>query len=313
MLKFKRVLSIILSFLMLTTSVFASGIDKETLHKEYAKNIKNNPENKSLTFYATDIRVNEETGEVTFKNSNEFDGDFDGREYVVDTLTVLYEEIMEFAEEYRWFDEFCKGEYTFITFYVSEKDYAENDRVHVISVYTIAKNAVYYGANKNSHMVKAIEDMKARGIMVGYPNGSFMEKGSMTRAEFSKVIYKFSNPESSDLPEIDAAFSDVSKEHWALPYISACVKNGSVKGFEDGTFRPEEKITAEQAIKILICELGFGEEAEKMGGYPQGYTALAKEKGILAECENAEEYPMAVLMRGDAAIMFYNAINNFKN
>ncbi len=284
-----------------------TGIDKASLNKEYNEKIRENPEYTDLTFYASDIKVNEKTGEVTFKNSNKFDGDYDDREYVIDKNTVHYEEILDFAEEDRHFDEFCKGEYTFITFYVSKKDYAELDRVPVISVYAIAEKAVYYGANENSHMLKAIEYMKERDIMVGYPNGSFMEKGSMSRAEFAKVIYKFSNPENSDVPESDTPFSDVPKEHWAASYINACTKSGAIKGFEDGTFRPEEKITAEQAIKILVCELGFGEDAEKIGGYPKGYVALAKEKGILEETENAFEYPMAVLMRGDAAIMFYNA------
>lgn len=46
-------------------------------------------------------------------------------------------------------------------------------------------------------------------------------------------------------------FPDISG-HWAQNYIEKLAKAQIVNGFEDGTFRPNEDVTLEQAIKIVV-------------------------------------------------------------
>ena len=48
-----------------------------------------------------------------------------------------------------------------------------------------------------------------------------------------------------------------------------------LQGNGDGSFSPEEETTAEQAIKILVCALGYEPMAEEKGGYPTGYLTVA--------------------------------------
>ncbi|MBR2916661.1 MAG: S-layer homology domain-containing protein [Clostridia bacterium] len=52
-----------------------------------------------------------------------------------------------------------------------------------------------------------------------------------------------------------ADFSDV-KGHWSEEYVNAMVKEGYIKGYEDGTFRPDKTITNTEALILLSRMLG---------------------------------------------------------
>jgi hypothetical protein len=54
----------------------------------------------------------------------------------------------------------------------------------------------------------------------------------------------------------------------------------------DGTFRPDDAVTYEQAIKMLICSIGYSTKAEELGGYPQGYVMIANQEGITSGTTN---------------------------
>ena len=53
-----------------------------------------------------------------------------------------------------------------------------------------------------------------------------------------------------------AALSDI-KDHWAKDYITKAIGSGIVKGYPDGTFKPENNITRAQAASILVKALGL--------------------------------------------------------
>lgn len=69
------------------------------------------------------------------------------------------------------------------------------------------------------------------------------------------------------------AFSDVSLNFWAYDKIDQMYKSGVISGFEDGTFRPDESITREQAAAIFtnFFELTQKEEAKKFVDVLDGY------------------------------------------
>ncbi|MCC2684609.1 MAG: hypothetical protein K0R75_1508, partial [Paenibacillaceae bacterium] len=50
-------------------------------------------------------------------------------------------------------------------------------------------------------------------------------------------------------------FSDVPADHWAAAAISAAVERGIADGYEDGTFRPDAKVSREQFAKLLALTL----------------------------------------------------------
>ncbi|MGB9552927.1 MAG: S-layer homology domain-containing protein, partial [bacterium] len=93
------------------------------------------------------------------------------------------------------------------------------------------------------------------GVVNGYPDGTFRPDGLLTRAEFAKMVIlalKIS-PSYPSAP----TFSDVSKDHWGFSYIEAAAKAGLFKGFPDGSFRPEEPVTKEQILTVIVRNAGW--------------------------------------------------------
>lgn len=130
--------------------------------------------------------------------------------------------------------------------------------------------------------------LNENGIIVGDPDGDMREGDEITRAEFAAVLCRAmgceNETENDDLKQKNY-FPDVPAEHWAAGYVNFAYENGAISGFPDGNFYPEEKVTNEQVIKMLIGAWGYGDEAEKNGGYPNGYVKVAKEHGVLDTIE----------------------------
>ena len=100
---------------------------------------------------------------------------------------------------------------------------------------------------------KAINAAVQRGIMKGYPDGSFRPNAPITRAEFTQMISTIDNK-----PYGVAPFADVVG-HWAERPIGSEYQAGRIKGYPDGTFRPNAFITRAEAVVILnkIFERNF--------------------------------------------------------
>ena len=49
----------------------------------------------------------------------------------------------------------------------------------------------------------------------------------------------------------DVAFSDFGADHWAYSYVSTLVGDGTINGFEDGTFRPEATVSRAEFVKMI--------------------------------------------------------------
>lgn len=130
--------------------------------------------------------------------------------------------------------------------------------------------------------------LNQNGIIVGDPDGDLREGDEITRAEFAAVLCRAmgceDETENDDLKQKNY-FPDVPAEHWAAGYVNFAYENGAISGFPDGNFYPEQKVTNEQVIKMLIGAWGYGDEAEKNGGYPNGYMKVAKEHGVLDTIE----------------------------
>lgn len=130
--------------------------------------------------------------------------------------------------------------------------------------------------------------LNQNGIIVGDPDGDLREGDEITRAEFAAVLCRAmgceDETENDDLKQKNY-FPDVPVEHWAAGYVNFAYENGAISGFPDGNFYPEQKVTNEQVIKMLIGAWGYSDEAEKNGGYPNGYMKVAKEHGVLDTIE----------------------------
>jgi len=69
--------------------------------------------------------------------------------------------------------------------------------------------------------------------------------------------------------------------HWAESYIVAMSRNGVIAGMPDGSFRPDDSITLQQFVTLIMrCE--YGEIDPVYGGdWASGYMHRALEYGII--------------------------------
>lgn len=93
---------------------------------------------------------------------------------------------------------------------------------------------------------KAINYVVGKGLISGYPNGTFKPNESITRAEFAQMISGYVKNEKAGSSD----FKDV-KDHWAKDAIDKLYGNKNVNGYPDGSFKPNAKITRAEAVTIL--------------------------------------------------------------
>ncbi len=109
-----------------------------------------------------------------------------------------------------------------------------------------------------------ITALGVKGIINGYPDGTFMPDSNIARAEFAVVLAKAmgwaANPGGHD-------FADAAEiPSWARGYISAAVGKGVISGYEDNTFRASRPITRTEIAVIVVRALGLGSGATEAGG-----------------------------------------------
>lgn len=164
----------------------------------------------------------------------------------------------------------------------------------------ISTNAAYRGA---------VDFLVSNGTLTGYDDGTFRPDADITRAEFAIVLTRamglrtdYSERELASLP-----FSDIAPSNWAASFICACYKNGYIDGMGDGTFQPTQKVTHEQAVKMIVCAAGIEiGEASAGGKWYDRYIAAAEKNNLLKNVNSKVGYPIS---RGNVAQIVYNTIN----
>lgn len=105
----------------------------------------------------------------------------------------------------------------------------------------------------------AISTMAAAGILTGYEDGAFRPSAPITRGEFAAVAARF----DSALYVGNDMFTDIAG-HWAAPYINRAAQKGWIKGYEDGTFKPDQYITRAEAMTLVNAVLDRRVHAENV-------------------------------------------------
>ncbi|PZT53781.1 hypothetical protein DN757_20720 [Paenibacillus silvae] len=111
---------------------------------------------------------------------------------------------------------------------------------------------------------KEIEEAQAAGIMNGLSSSVFGPEGSITRAQMATIAYRWLQKQEANAGATEtasatpatsttasAAFTDVPADLWAADAIAYVQSAGLMTGYQDGTFKPEGKLTRAEAVKVL--------------------------------------------------------------
>lgn len=126
----------------------------------------------------------------------------------------------------------------------------------------------------------AISTMTGLGIVQGYNSTTFEPSAPITRAQFAAICARFDTGKSSGTQ----TFTDI-KGHWAEKYIERAAELGWIKGFEDGTFRPDTYITRAQAMTMINRVLNR---------IPEDASDLLPDMNVWPDCNPGDWFYLAV-------------------
>jgi hypothetical protein len=104
-----------------------------------------------------------------------------------------------------------------------------------------------------------IRGLAEKGILAGYPDGTYRPDNTMTRAEFAAVLNKAFPELQPTRPGI--TFRDVRSNYWAAQVIQRAYRSGFMAGFPNGTFGPQQNLVRIQALTSFMN--GFRLTSEK--------------------------------------------------
>lgn len=157
------------------------------------------------------------------------------------------------------------------------------------------------------YYAQAAAALEKLGVISGYPDGTYGAEKTITRAEMAVIVCKIIGKDAeAEAAKGETVFDDVASDHWASGYINIAVKEGIISGDGDGNFRPEDEVKYEEAIKMIVCALGYAEEVEfDPSDWSKAYLEIANEKGITADLKGKKG---EAATRGDIAVMSYNGL-----
>lgn len=166
-----------------------------------------------------------------------------------------------------------------------------------------------------------VTKLSNKGIIEGYPDGTFRPDALVKRSELVTMLVRLKKL-TLYKPSI-STFKDVATNNWAYGYIMAIQKNGLMKGYPDGTFKPDANVTRAELAVVLGRLEGLENEASKIThptiaaydinkvpswampyvdlGFQPQYNFLTGRAGYIAPQENAT--------RGEVAYGLYVVIN----
>ena len=145
------------------------------------------------------------------------------------------------------------------------------------------------------------------GIIDGYPDGTFKPENPVTRAEFAKLIVTTMGlgDAAKLMAGVVTPFSDVPATHWASGYINLAHSQDIVNGYPDGTFKPSGNVTYAEALKMVLCALGYTEDLIKPIYWPVTWIARAVNVGLT---KGVDVSPNLAAPRGEIAALLENSL-----
>ncbi|WP_415841069.1 S-layer homology domain-containing protein, partial [Paenibacillus typhae] len=200
---------------------------------------------------------------------------------------------------------------------IEGKYYAEINSL-TNSTYTIVWHPLEFKDIEKHWAKDAVNNMGSRMVVTGTGDELFSPDRDITRAEFAAIIVRGLGLR---LETSGGSFTDVKQADWYSSAIQTAYKYGLITGYEDGSFRPNDKITREQAMLIVskamkltglsekIAEqsashvLGEFSDAGNVANWSLNGVADSISAGIIAGRSANSLAPKAYITRAEVATM----------
>ena len=128
----------------------------------------------------------------------------------------------------------------------------------------------------------------------------------VTRGAFARMLVAYSTFRESvgSQGAVGTLYKDLPGSSAYAPYVRIGVQQGWMSGYTDGTFRPDNAVTLEEAVTAVLKLLGY-KMTDLSGSFPQAQLNKASELGLRNQLERQQG---EALNYEECAILFYNAL-----
>ncbi|RCJ32311.1 S-layer protein [Nostoc punctiforme NIES-2108] len=172
--------------------------------------------------------------------------------------------------------------------------------------------------SSNYWAAQFIQQLSQRGVIAGFPDGSFRPEEPVTRAQFAAMVNKAFQKAQQRQP---ISFADVPSNYWASSAIQQAYTIGFLSGYPGNRFEPNQAIPREQVLVSLANGLAYTpsgntestlqyfNDASNIASYARSPIAAATEKKIVVNYPNVNFLnPTATATRAQVAAFIYQAL-----
>ena len=155
-----------------------------------------------------------------------------------------------------------------------------------------------------------IETFLNKDLIRGYPDGRFHPDATVNRAEFIRMV----NSAFGFVREGTKTFTDVKSSDWYSGDLAAAARTGWFSGMPDGSARPQETITRQEAAKLLVSMLQekrpgsfvMFSDGREISDWARDYVETAGALGIIQGFPDGTYRPTKALTRAETVKMLSN-------
>ncbi|MFC1810596.1 S-layer homology domain-containing protein [Patescibacteria group bacterium] len=155
----------------------------------------------------------------------------------------------------------------------------------------------------------AINYLKDREDIVGYPDGTYKPENPINRAEFTKILVEAKIGEKPT-EYTEGCFNDFDEEQWFTSYVCYAKDQNIINGYPDGTFKPANNINLAEASKILVNMFAL-EKTQPTGA--EWYSEYIETLEALHYIPDTFEYVSDEVTRGQMAEMVWRIMEDKQN
>ncbi len=166
---------------------------------------------------------------------------------------------------------------------------------------------------------EAVQKAAEYNLMKGTDLAIFTPAGITVRAQVVQVLYNMARP--GGLTEYEQQFSDVQVQSWYGVPVSWAAREGYVKGYPDGTFRPAQSISRQELVTLLYRYEGSPgvdsdvtasfADAGSINKFARNAMAWAVAEGILEGYPDNTLRPLATTNRAELATIILRYYEKF--
>lgn len=143
------------------------------------------------------------------------------------------------------------------------------------------------------------------GIIQGDGSGDYRLDDYVSREEMAKIAVNSSSHKDETAVGLKVSpFKDIDASRWSSAYILNGTRNGLFNGYLDGTFKPYDTVTYEEAVTMMLRVIGYSDDEFGIS-YPYGQVNKAVSLKMTDNVNSDYGYPMT---RRQVARLVYNTL-----